>query len=83
MVNVLTYPVPEDTLKSIALEFYRLPQNRKRYRDLRASSELDEAIAIKVRNCQSQAESLMATGLWENEAWNRAIRSEILESESE
>jgi len=82
MVNVLTYPVPEDTLQSIALEFLR-ENRRKEYRQLKASGELDEALALKVENCQRQAKNLMATGLWENEAWNRAIRSEILESESE
>ena len=82
-VRPLQYPPSKAVLEAEALEFYRLPQNKRRYRRLKASGELDQAIENKVANTQQQARSLMFSGVWENEAWNRAIRSEILESESD
>jgi len=81
-VRPLQYPPSEATLKDIALKFYR-ENRRKDYRELRQNGGLDEAIALKVEAAQRASQNLMTSGEWEHEAWNRAIRSEILESESD
>jgi hypothetical protein len=76
------YPPSEETLKAKALRFLRTCR-AKEYRELSRSGDLPEAVSLKVKGAQDYAQSLMATGVWETEAWNRAIRSEILESESD
>jgi len=78
----VTYPPPVTVLKNKAETFLRTCR-AKDYRKAKASGELQEWIGLKVQNCQDEAQSLMASGVWEQEAWNRAIRSQILESETD
>ena len=52
-----------------------------RYRELRASGELEEVINLKVGAAKAHADALMGTGVFENQAWFWAIREKILERE--
>lgn len=44
---------------------------------------LKAVLDARVKACQEYAASLIATGVWAGEAWNLAIRRELLESESD
>lgn len=51
------------------------------YRQLRRDKTLDEYIDGRIVACEQYAESLIEGGEYENIAWHRAVRSQILESE--
>ncbi|GEM_PF-2675358 len=77
-----TYPPSQAELEAKA-EYFLKTSRAKEYRAAKKSGELQEWIQIKVKAAKEMAESLIGGGVWEGEAWNRAIRSQILESESD
>jgi hypothetical protein len=76
------YPPPQEELEAKALYFLRT--NRpKVYKKLEQSGELEEYCQLKAQAAKRYAENLIQSGEWLNQAWNRAIRLEILESETD
>ena len=71
----------QSELEQKALDF--LKQNKKKAIKGMSREELQEWATQKAESAQSYHDSLVKTGVWEEEAWNRAIRLEILESESD
>jgi hypothetical protein len=75
-------PPTENELKSKALRFVK--ENKPgEYRNMQKSVELDEYCRLKAEEARRYAEDLIASGEWDKQAWNRAIRLIILESESD
>lgn len=58
-------------------------QNQPKLYKSMTKAELTEYCERKAKRAKEYAENLMQVGIWEEEAWNRAIRLEILESESD
>lgn len=77
-----TYPPSQEELEAKALYFVRTckPKEHKRMKE---SAELEEYCQLKANAARRYAENLMTTGEPDFIAWNRAIRSEILESETD
>ena len=75
-------PPPQEELEAKALHFLRTCKP-KAYKELKKLSYLEEAIAMKAEAAIRYAEELIDLGEYEPQAWNRAIRLEILESESD
>lgn len=77
------FQVPSDSqLREQALKFFK--ENKpKAYREMKADGSLEEVLAMRVKAARDYAQTLQNTGTWAGEAWNRAIRLEILESESD
>lgn len=69
-------------LEAKALKFIKENKPRE-YRKMKALRELSEYCQLKAERARKQAESLIADGIWDKEAWNLAIRQVILESESD
>ena len=78
-----TYPTPSDATLAAKAKHFLWTCKRRQYLQAKREGELDEWIDLKVRSCKRYAENLMASGSWAGEAWNRAIRLEILESETD
>ncbi len=84
-IKNLNEPTPvtysESDLESKALNYLK----RIRGKDYKAMSkaEVNEWAVLKAKAARGYAESLMATGEPDFIAWNRAIRLEILESETD
>jgi hypothetical protein len=55
----------------------------KEYRELQKNGELQQSLQRRAKAARRYALNLIESGVWETEAWNRAIRLEILESESD
>lgn len=64
-----------------ALDFIKA--NKKNDIKGMSKAEIMEWAELKAREAPSEAEALMKSGVWEEETWNRAIRSQILESETD
>jgi hypothetical protein len=65
-------------LEAKALEYVR--ENKpKEYRKMKKSGELDEYCRLAAKAAREFAQTLIASGVWDHEAWPRAIRQEILE----
>jgi hypothetical protein len=77
--EVVNYEQQE--LESKALDFIK--RNKKKDCKTMSKAEINEWAVLKANAARRYAENLMATGIWYQEAWNRAIRLEILESESD
>ena len=78
----MPYPPTFEELRQKALVFFK--ENKpKSYRQMKRDNELDEVLDMRARACQRYAQGLMEQGMWEGEAWNLAIRQEILESETD
>jgi len=75
-------PPTEDQLKEMALSFVK-EAKPKEYHKMKKSGELGEYQRLKAKFAREEAEGLMSVGIWDQEAWNRAIRSQILESETD
>ncbi len=82
VVQALQYPPSDEVLRQKSLTFVK-ECKPKSYRQMKRLHELEEYLDLKVKACKREAQSLMESGVWENEAWNRAIRQELLESESD
>ena len=50
---------------------------------MKADGSHKEVCQLKAKAAKDYAESFIYSGVWDREAWNRAIRLEILESESD
>jgi len=74
-------PPLEDELISKALEFMKECYPKKKYRELVKSKELYPLAKLKAGACKDYAENLIKMGEFPNQAWNWAIRQEILETE--
>ena len=75
----VTYSQAE--LEAKALSFIRLC--KKKDCKTMSKSEINEWATLKANAARTEAEGLIASGIWDQEAWNRAIRSQILESETD
>ena len=70
---------PDDDLKEKRLKFLR--GNRpKEYRRLKQEGKLDAHLQASADACVKEAERLIETGTFEGQAWQWAIRTELLES---
>src|SRR3990172_5888260 len=49
------------------------------YKALRSTGPTQDAVIAKVRECKQHAIGLIESGVWEGEAWQRAIRAVLLE----
>ncbi len=78
MTEVVNYTQSE--LEAKALNFIR--RNKPEARKM-SQVDIAEWVTLKAKAARAEAESLIASGVWDQEAWNRAIRSQILESESD
>jgi hypothetical protein len=72
----------QQELEAKALKFFR-ECKPKSYREMKKSGDLKEVCQLRAKATQRYALSLMENGVWETEAWNRAIRLKILESDSD
>jgi len=79
-VHPLHIPPSQTVLEDKALDFLKTCKP-KEYRNMKASGELKEYCQLKAEATKRLAESLISTGVFENQAWHWAIRSEILERE--
>lgn len=82
IVQAPEYPLSEESLRKQALDYVK-ENRRKSYRQMKEDGELEEYLSLKVNACRRQAFNLIESGVWENEAWNMAIREKILETESD
>jgi hypothetical protein len=80
--EVTWQPPTQEELEEKALNYLKtcLPKD---YRQMKKDGELEENIRLRVKAAKSYAESLIKGGMFEGEAWNLAIRQEILDSESD
>lgn len=75
-------PPSKDELELQALNFYKT-YKREEYQRLKNAGELETLCHLKAENAMRFAQDSIAIGMSDNEAWNKAIRSEILESETD
>ena len=71
-----TPPTDEDLARE-ARDFLKTVPTKDRPKGV----ELEEVIALKVEATKDHAATLIATGVFENQAWRWAIREKILEFE--
>lgn len=76
------YPPSVESLRAKALAYIKECKPRD-YRRMKRNGELEKYLDLAVEACQDYARRLIEQGMWEREAWNMAIRQEILESESD
>ncbi len=72
----------QEALEAQALDFSKKCKP-KEYREMKKDGSLQEVCQLAARAAQSYAERLIKNGMWEREAWNMAIRQDILQSESD
>ena len=78
-----TYNAPTDAdLWLKATEFFRTCKPTA-YRAMSREGNLEDVARRRVDACKSYAQRLINSGIWEGDAWNQAIRAELLESESD
>jgi hypothetical protein len=76
------FPPTFEDLKAKALEFIKQCKPTE-YQRLRNSGELLGYCELKANAASDYAAILIASGIFEKQAWHMAIRSQILESESD
>ena len=82
-MTTATFDSPTDgELWLKATDFFRTCRPHA-HRDMRRDGSFEEVILGRVAACKRYATNLIDGGMWEGEAWNRAIRKELLESESD
>ena len=69
-------------LRETRLEYLRRCQP-KALREMRRAGTLEQDLDLRVKAAQSQADALIYSGEFPPQAWSRAIRSELLDSESD
>ncbi len=74
-------PPSEEKLANLALDYYKKCR-RQEYRGLLAARELQGVIQLRVAAAKQAAAGLQKV-MSPEEAWNLAIRRELLDSESE
>jgi len=72
----------QQELEAKALKFFK-ECKPKQYRQMQKDGDLKEVCQLRAKATRRYALSLMENGVWETEAWNRAIRTKILESDSD
>ena len=75
-------PPTQSELENKALNFVKTNKPRY-YRDLKKTGKLKEYCRRRATKAMSYAKSLIVNGMSEGEAWNMAIRQEILELKSD
>ena len=75
-------PPTQDDLEAQALDFFKRCKP-KEYREMKRDGSLQEVCQLVAEAAQRYAQNLTGSGMWEREAWNMAIRQEILQSESD
>ena len=79
---ITQYKIPSDAdLWWKAIEFYRTSK-KATYDAMRLDGSLTNVVGGRVAACKRYAQNLIDSGTWEGEAWNQAIRVELLGSES-
>ena len=76
MVRAMTYPPTHGDLTDKALTYLK-ENRRKEYRTMTAEQRTEYAESAAKR-AERYANTLQKMGIWESEAWNTAIRQEIL-----
>jgi len=76
-----TNPTDQD-LYMKGWNYYRMCKP-KAFREMDRDGTLPEVIIKRVRACKRYAENLIQNGMWDGEAWQQAIRQEMLGSESD
>lgn len=72
----------KEELERKALKFIRECKPRE-YKKMKELGEVEEYCRGKAEAAINYAESLIGGGMYPGQAWNMAIRSQILESESD
>ena len=72
----------QEQLEAKALHYLKTCKP-KEYRELKKNGELQQSLTRRAQAARDYARRLILSGEFENQAWNRAIRLEILESESD
>jgi len=72
----------QDALAAKALNYIKSCKPEA-YRQMKEDGDLEEYCRLKAKAALREAETLIASGEPDFIAWNRAIRSEILESETD
>ncbi len=75
-------PPTQENLGAKALDFFKTCKP-KEYREMKKDGSLQEVCQLAARAAQRYAQNLIGSGMWGREAWNMAIRQEILQSESD
>ncbi len=79
----MSFEAPTDQeLAEKARTFYRICKP-KAYREMKRDGTLEEVVRMKVDAAKSYAMSLMSPDMYPGQVWSRAIRLEILESETD
>jgi acyl-CoA reductase-like NAD-dependent aldehyde dehydrogenase len=81
MVRAMTYPPTHGDLVDKALTYLRENQ-RKEWR-AKTPEQRTEYAELAVKRAERYANTLQKMGMFESDAWNTAIRQEILGSESD
>ena len=76
------YPPSPASLRAQALVYLKECKPTE-YRQMKKDGELEKHLGLMVEACQRYAMNLKEQGVEEWEAWNLAIRQEILESPSD
>jgi len=77
--NTVTYSQSE--LEAMALNY--LKRNDKKTYQSMNRAEIAEYCKLKADAATREAKNLITCGVWDQEAWNRAIRSQVLGSDSD
>ncbi len=82
MTQSIFTPPTQELLEAQARHFLWTCR-RKAYLEAKKSGELEEWITLKAKAARRYAENLIYSGEPPEIAWNRAVRLEILESETD
>jgi len=82
IVQPTEYPPSDESLRAQTVDFMKENQP-KIYRQFLVAGDLQEYLDLKVNACKRAAQNLIKNGVFLNQAWNTAIRQEILEIESD
>jgi hypothetical protein len=74
---------PDDSVLRDKIVNYVKENKRKSYLKMKRDNKLEDYISVTITMCKGTAVKLIDLGISKEEAWNRAIRQDILESESD
>ncbi len=75
-------PPTQELLEMKALHFLKTCR-REAYREVKGAGELAEWVTLKANAARKYAENMISNGAMAEEAWNMAVRLEILGSETD